>query len=305
MTRQASLPSHLEPTEVRSIPVNPTTKLPGKKAGRLALSLARDGYAEVELRVDTDHGLWIACEDGMMHVARDRERLKQHLKHLIESRRDVQWTRYIVVDYEAETPGGFTNRRTIEGDRSGDGSGGRSGGGVKVGSIRLDWQVVDFSGPVSLPGRSPDRKQRRVLRDFDSDPNAVPGTARGDGGADGDDDRDDKMVESVDEDGRVTHGPRYAREEWLHYVDNKLPSGAIPYTRDRLGVLVEIRRALGRLDAMLADMLDTASGGARLDAAAGRLAGIIGLALPPPRDAGADGEPGPDGDPGGDPDDDR
>jgi hypothetical protein len=291
MKQHAKLPDGqiLGQNEVRAIPISSTEKYPGKKAGKLAISLTRDGYAEFELRVDTHRGVWFVVEDGMMHVARDKDILRRHLQQMLEARRAVRWTRYIVVDYEAETPGEFTERSRITRSRSGAPGSGHE----EIGSIRLDWRVEDFSDPVAIPGRSSSPKRRLVYRGLDDDPNATPESeSEGHAG-------DDGWVHEADGEGRVTFGPRYGREQWLH--DAGIPNNAIPYTRARLDVLMEVRRALGRLDATLADMLDPAAGGAKLDALAERLAGITLLALSTSADGDRDEEGGlgnMEGDPG-------
>lgn len=229
--------------------------MPGKKAGQLEIHVARSEMARLELRVDTKSGEWICVVDQLMYVSTDKAELERHVRDLLRSKRSITWTRYIVIDYEAEGPGGFSQRRRYD-------AGTRPlHARHEIAGIRLDWEIMDYSDPIQHPGQSnPRRKYRDVYESsVDSDPN-VPS----------DDDS-------------------YGLESWAR--EDKIPSGAIVYTPQRYALLKEIRRAMGELDAKLATLF--AGGQSQVAAAMDRISlasGMAGLLAAPNQGEGDDDE---------------
>lgn len=194
-------------------------KLPGKKAGEMAVGVTGNEVARFELRVDTQAGTWIVVATDMMYTCSDKAILQSYMRELLRAQRKLNWTRYIVIDYEAEGPGSFGSRKRFTRKN-------REGGDYEVAGIRLDWEVFDISDPVKHPGQTKAmRKQRKVLsRGLVLDPNA-----------------------SNDAD----HDPiGYGYESWMR--DDELPKGSVSFTSERHALLVEVRKALGQLDSRLA-----------------------------------------------------
>lgn len=212
--------------------------LPGRKSGEIVVRVAQGEHATFPLRVDVTAGRWFVVVGDTTYGCTDKATLERHVRDLMIAQRTVKWTRYLVIDYEAETPGSFTHRK-----RFGTGWAARDGD-HEVGGLRLDWKVIDISDPIQHPGQSkPRRKERQVYGD--------------------------PCDEDADEE-------RYGQEGWMH--DDALPDGAVLHTPARAALLVEVRRALGRLDAKLAEVLtgDASKLGAQLDRAV-LSAGIAGL----------------------------
>jgi hypothetical protein len=196
-------------------------KLPGRGAGTISIHVAASESAHFALRVDVRSGDWIAVDETRLYRCPDKAHLERHMRDLVRAQRQVTWRRYLVVEYEAEGPGTFAHRKRYErGEERGD----RHGG---IGSIRLDWTVVDVSDSICNPGQGKPRRKDRLVyeRSLRTDP-----------------------------DGSAGPDEHYGPEGWLR--DDKLPEGAVPFTPERYRLLVEIRRALGELDRRLARLFD-------------------------------------------------
>jgi hypothetical protein len=232
-------------------------KLPGRKAGELRVDVTRGGSesARFELRIDVAKGDWIAVADDMIYRSPDKAELERYLKDMVRRQRRITWTRYLVIDYEAEGPGEFGARPRYEPGAPRDGRG-RSGYLIRHGiaGIRLDWKVIDISDPIQHPGQSkPRRKMREVTGErINPDPNAP---------------KSDEYDDS------------YRNDGWER-VD-KLSVDRVLYTPERHQLLLEIRRAFGEIDAKLSAMFyaeDTEQLGTKLDL---RIMAGLANVLPP------------------------
>lgn len=233
-------------------------RLPGRKAGSLRIRVAQSEYATFELRVDIERGDWIVAIGDSLYRCADKAKLEGYVEKLLQLQRAVTWTRYLVIDYEAEGPGDFGNRRRYAPDDK------RRDRDVEVAAIRLDWEVWDYSDPIQHPGQTiPRRKSREVFIH-------------------------ERKAAELEEDEGIVWSNRdelpdeyYSTEGWLH--DNKIPDGAVVFTPDRHALLRSIRAAMGRLDGKLVAVFNAgtpAELAAKLDRA-GLAAGIAGLPAAP------------------------
>lgn len=239
-------------------------RAPGKKVGKLRVKLERKtsryNYAsiEVELRLDVHSGTFHAEYEGMWYDARTKDELSTKIRQTAQKTIDVEWTRYLVVDYEAkawpldgdsgrpETGGHYEtlsiddDRATLARDPQADKWSGRNRTRV-VTSIDLHWQVCEFSSPYTLPEDK--KKIVRMRREVDCQL----------------DDRDDDGHETYRE---VVGSPS-------EQDDDKLPVGAVPWTAEREAFLREVLAALGKLDVRMVELFrgDPDQLSRRLDAA--------------------------------------
>jgi len=200
---------------------NSATRLPGRKAGKLSFGIRNGDAAHVDMRIDADEGKFIAVLGNVYYTADTKDELKRHVRAVVEAQLQVEWTRYIEVEYEAQGVGEWSSRRRSTLDCKREEPTIDEDGEVRGPCcINLQWEVYDYSQMIRPPGYSePRRKRRRVSGDFD------------------------------------VHGPegRYHSEEWCH--DSKLPPNTIPYTRDRLRALVEVHLAIARADFRIWELL--------------------------------------------------
>lgn len=217
------------------------SRLPGRKSGTLVVYVTDNEPARFDLRVDAEAGTFIVVYGGLLYIAATRKALERHMVELMREQRRLTWTRYIVIDYEAKR-GTFGSGHTYSLGQN------RPGDDPEISSLSLTWEVLDYSTAVQQPGQTKSRtKTRRVYHtDVATDPNDP-----------------EYCIES-------SH-----QETWNY--DDKLPTGAVPYTAERHALLVDIRAALGKLDGRLnalftgspdelAIQLDTSSGARLLTA---------------------------------------
>lgn len=221
----------------------------------MRVQIAQSEAATFELRVDVEAGDWIVVMESEIYRSADKETLHRYVRDLLKSQRAVTWTRYLVIDYEAEGPGNFGSRRRYSAadERY-----------REIASISLDWEVWDYSDPIQHPGQSKPRIKSREVFIRDREPSDDDGIAG--------------RVWTNDGDLPNEH---YGTEGWLH--GDAIPSGAVLYTAERYALLREIRAAMARLDARLADLFRGATPAelaAKLDRA-GLAAGISGLLAAP------------------------
>jgi len=232
---------------------NDATRLPGRKAGKLSFGIRNGDAAHVDMRIDAKAGKFIAVLGNVYYAADSKDELKKHVRAVVEAQLQIEWTRYIEVEYEAQGVGEWSARSTLDQKREEptiDEDGQMRGPCC----INLQWEVYDYSQMIRPPGYAePRRKRRRVYSDFD------------------------------------VHGPdgSYHTEEWLH--DSKMPPNVIPYTAARLRALVEVQLAIARADYRIWELL---RGGAermaqQLDGVAALCAPPVVLAFPePPKTTG-------------------
>ena len=224
-------------------------RAPGKKVGTLSVKLERKtsryDYAtiSVELRLDVHDGTFHAEYEGRWYDARTKDELCAKIRQAAQKTIDVEWTRYLVVDYEAkawpldgdsgrpETSGSFEtlsiadDRALLARDPQADKWSNRNCTRV-VTSINLHWAVCEFSTPYALPEDK--KKTVRMCRKIDLRL----------------DDRDDKGNETY----------REVVGEPSEQDDDKLPVGAVPWTAEREAFLREVLAALGKLDARMVEL---------------------------------------------------
>lgn len=224
-------------------------RAPGKKVGTLSVKLERKtsryDYAsiEVELRLDVHAGTFHAEYEGTWYDARTKDELAGKIRQAAQKTIDVEWARYLVVDYEAkawpldgdsgrpETSGHYEtlsiadDRALLARDPKADEWSNRNCARV-VTSIDLHWAVCEFSTPYALPEDK--KKTVRMRREIDLRL----------------DDRDDEGNETYRE---VVGAPN-------EQDDDKLPVGAVPWTAEREAFLREVLAALGKLDARMVEL---------------------------------------------------
>jgi hypothetical protein len=223
--------------------------VPGKKVGTLRVKLerrtSRYDYAsvEVELRLDVHDGTFHAEYEGTWYDARTKDELSAKIRQAVQKTIDVEWSRYLVVDYEAkawpldgdsgrpETSGHYEtlsiddDRALLARDPKADAWDRRSYARV-VTSIGLHWQVCEFSTPYTLPEDK--KKTVRMRREVDC------------------------QLTHRDDDGRETY--REVVGAPSEQDDDKLPIGAVPWTAEREAFLREVLAALGKLDARMVEL---------------------------------------------------
>ncbi len=240
-------------------------RAPGRKIGTLRVKLERRtsryqySSLEIELRLDVSSGTFCAWYEGAWYFAKTKDELSDQIRQAAQKTIDVQWTRYLIVDYEARAwpldgdsgrpkTDGHYETLSVEEDRAhlardpqADTWSDRNGTRV-VTSIDLHWHVCEFSTPYALP--EDPKKTVRMRREVNCQ-------------------RDD-----VDDDGRETY--REVVGAPSEQDDDRLPAGAVPWTAEREALLREVLAALGRLDQrmvqlfrgdpdQLAQQLDTAA----------------------------------------------
>lgn len=239
-------------------------RAPGKKVGKLSVKLERKtsryDYAsiEVELRLDVHDGTFHAEYEGAWYDARTKDELSAKIRQAAQKTINVEWTRYLVVDYEAkawpldgdsgrpETSGHYEtlsideDRATLTRDPQADKWSNRDRTRV-VTSIDLHWHVCEFSTPYALPEDK--KKTVRMRREVDF------------------------QLDDRDDDGRETY--REVVGSPSEQDDDKLPVGAVPWTAEREAFLREVLAALGKLDVRMVELFrgDPNQLSRRLDAA--------------------------------------
>lgn len=218
----------------------------GRVSGRKAkpINVNVDGRTiSYEMKVDDTKGLFIAVvpsEGGRKETfeSTSRRDLADFLEEFAKEHECATWERYIVVDYSCTAVGDGADHDLEDGTAKRKK---RPRLFERVRAIRLDFEIWDYTTEArqhvgDLWLRAGKYLRRRMVRNPD-----VP--------ADG-----PEKNENVG----------YA--EWTH--DDKVPAGAMPYTRERVAVLEEIQRGLARLDAKMREVLGGAPDelAARLDA---------------------------------------
>lgn len=248
---------------------------PGKKVGDTGITLQRAdpragrAYLTIEIRLDVDRGTFHARHDGQWYEAKTKDALIEQIRNAAQRTVDVQWQRYLVVDYEAEArplegdsgrprDHGEYETLSIEEDRSSLAPDPSAPSWALqsvqrvVTSIGLTWCLCEFSTPYP---RVEDGKIVRMRREIKSHPL-----------------RDaDRQIQSDE------HGEEVAtHEEWTsdpkEQDDDQLPVGAVPWSPAREQVLRDVLAALGALDARMAQLFrgDAEAVARRIDDVAAR-----------------------------------
>lgn len=199
----------------------------GRKAKPICIQV--DGATiEYEMKVDDTKGLFIAVVDDVggrkeIYESTSRADLVKFLEELAREQHCPTWERYIVVEYSCTAVGDGADYDLEDGTKKRKK---RPRLFERVRAIRLDFEIWDYTTePRERAGDSWTRAgkylRRRLVVDADA---PTEGPDRGVSGA-----------------------------EWTY--DDKVPVGAMPYTRARVIVLQEIQRGLAQLDAKMREAL--------------------------------------------------
>lgn len=135
-------------------------RLPGRKAGDLEVHFDVEGSyhnATFPFRIDADKGQFIAVDGNLLHIGETKAELLDHLRKIAASKIALTWTRYIEIIYEVGIVEGVY-RQKHHGLRPEDVRDGA------VTSISLNFEVVEYSSPVTAKRHEPNIR-RRVIRD--------------------------------------------------------------------------------------------------------------------------------------------
>lgn len=189
--------------------------------------------------------------------ATTKDELSEHIRKAAERTIDLEWTRYLVITYEAtawpeqgdsgrprsngsySTLGISDDRAELMADPDGDRWSDRHTNRL-ITAIDLHWAVTEFTQPfVPVGGPRPVRMQREVTREIDTD----------------------------DERGTTYHEEIASP---IELDDDQLPPGAVLWTAEREALLRAVLAALGKLDARMVEMFrgDPDQLARRIDAAA-------------------------------------
>lgn len=138
-------------------------KFPGAKAGKLAVHITSNETGFFEMRMDVKRGLFIAVDGEQYFEAENKDELHTFMQERARATRQITWHRYICIVYEPEGPGEFAHRRNIRRDRPLEPN--DEGLFDDVGGIRLDWEIIDISDPITVPGHRTARRKTRDVYD--------------------------------------------------------------------------------------------------------------------------------------------
>jgi hypothetical protein len=228
-------------------------RMPGRKSKALVVRVESGEPQIFEMRVDDVPGDFIAVVSdgngsGDYYVSKSRADLVNFMKEYAADQTVVGWERYLVVEYSAtavEDSNDYDLDAEIEVKRARKK---QSPQLDMVRTIQLDYDVWDYStNAFTKPASgSWDRGPRQELRRR-------------------------KVYSPEDGDESRTGSP-----EWSG--DDKPPRGAVPYSAERVAVIEEIQRALGKLDARMREFLggDPKQLAKKLDAAIGDASRLLG-----------------------------
>lgn len=216
----------------------------GKKIGQLEIVLDRQktryrkASISVDLRIRQD-GTFVADYEGHRYTSQTQDDLRAQLKVAATKTLDVEWKRYLVVQYEARAckPFDFSCSTSygLGADRA-ELAGNDLQGYLHeprrlIVGIDLRWNIMEFTEPYALPEDS-----SKTVR----------------------------MEREIDEEGEVGSASENDNDE--------LPLGTVLWTAERQAFLVELQAAIGKLDAKMValfgnppDILAAKIDGARAD----------------------------------------
>ena len=239
---------------------------PGKKIGTLRVKLDRKkdryNHAEVSmgLRLEIHTGTFYAEWEGVLYKDQTKEGLSNQIKAVATKSLEMNWTRYLVISYEAE-------QYPLEDERTG-----RPAADGQYRTLDIDDDRDERMGQITYASNKDDANRKMVtcslklqwsLRDV-SDPYPLPEDPK-------------KIVRSIREvdqwhyrssKGTPIEGERIGNPtEW---DDAKIPTGYVPWTADREALLRDIINAISQLDRRMVDLLNGAPEdlAKKLDAAA-------------------------------------
>lgn len=119
----------------------------------------RNETASFILRLDVTKGEFIAEHGDDLYVATTREALVAKMEQVGRAVLDLEWTRYLVINYKAITTESRTWRNGHPEIDLDEARKKRSIHGMK-----LTWEIVEFSNPFTVPGAD----ERYMKRDVDA-----------------------------------------------------------------------------------------------------------------------------------------
>jgi hypothetical protein len=120
----------------------------------------RETTASFVLRLDSDTGSFIAEHNDTQYVSKSRDALQAKMNEVARVTIDVKWSRYLLVDYEAIVPyrDNWNSTTTLSVDQPRDKD-------VVLLGLKLEWEVVEYSDAIHLPGQG----ERFMKRDVHAD----------------------------------------------------------------------------------------------------------------------------------------
>lgn len=109
---------------------------------------------------------FIAEHGDVWYRSKSREALEAKMREVAKVAVDVQWTRYIEIDYTAEADPDGSSWRSYSDTLRLDDSRGTKKKPRSIFGFSLKWKLVDYSQALRLPG---DDKERFMKRDVDED----------------------------------------------------------------------------------------------------------------------------------------
>jgi hypothetical protein len=155
----AKLRAQLDLVETRNAPGH--SRRPRKIGVMTCDTGIKTGYrtATVDFVLRLDHnGTFIAEHGDVWYCSSSREALKAKMDQVAKVTLDLEWTRYLLVKYEAvvrsDRWGGYTHL-DLDAERSKK---------TVVLGMTLTWETVEYSGAIELPGQGT-RYMRREVND--------------------------------------------------------------------------------------------------------------------------------------------
>jgi len=157
--KAADLKAKLAMVEVRK---KPTHGRAPRKIGEMVCDTGiKVGYrmqtANFVLRLDAQEGDFIAEYGDVWYVSKSRDALKAKMDEVARAKLDLEWSRYLRIEYRAEVPynSNWHNTTTLDIDDA------RHKGTAVIG-ISLKWEVIEYSNAFELPGQGKRHMQRDV-----------------------------------------------------------------------------------------------------------------------------------------------
>lgn len=216
----------------------------GKKVGQLVVE-AGETKGKFDLRLDIHRSEFLCVHQGVTYKAGTVDALRDVMRKVVTEESRITWTRYIEIEYSSSGPDHRYSSDRKDLDE-------RAPSYTK--ELRLDWEVVEYSNP-HIPVGDDDEDMVVLEREVGSD------------GKPGDVKRRHRVVT-----GRGRHRDTNSF---------KIPAHAVPFTPERLELLVQLRNALTHVDRKLRGFFGSTAETiiAALD---GGLASLGLPALPPP-----------------------
>ncbi len=169
IAKAAELKAKLDMVEMKD---KPRYGRPPRKIGEMVCDVGiKSGYreetAKFVLRLDEKAGEFIAEHGDFWYVSKSRDALKAKMDQVARVTFDLKWTRYLKVEYKATVPSRSSWHNGTTDIEVND----KREKGKPVIGISLEWEVVEFSNAIRLPGDDEDRYMYRAV-DEDGKPSS-------------------------------------------------------------------------------------------------------------------------------------